>query len=317
MRFYVTTASLVLTLLVPSGPLLAEVPIEKKTADIMSDGTRIHADIYRPKVGDQALKYPAIIMSHGWGGTANLLSETAADIAQGGFVVVVIDYRGWGRSDSRTIQVKNKDNKFGKTRELREVVDPLAQAEDIFSAINWAASDPQVEPSNIGLWGTSFSGGLTVYVAARDKRVKAIVSQVGSMGWGPYTDRYVREWNTKGGQRARGEIDYPQPGAKEVGSLIGGMVWEKLARFRPYEDADQLKNVAALFVVAKNEELFRNEDHSLAVFNKLSGAKEYLEIPNIKHYDIYSGPARKTATKAAINWFEKNLKNSPVGSVEN
>jgi fermentation-respiration switch protein FrsA (DUF1100 family) len=95
------------------------------------------------------------------------------------------------------------------------------------------------------------------------------------------------------------------------------MVWEKLARFRPYEDADQLKNVAALFVVAKNEELFRNQDHSLAVFNKLSGVKEYLEIPNIKHYDIYSGPARKTATKAAINWFEKNLKTSPAGSVEN
>jgi len=317
MKFYAAIVSLLLVFVMPSGPLLAEVPIEKKTTDIMSDGTRIHADIYRPKVADQTLKFPAVILSHGWGGTANLLSDTATEIAQGGFVVVVIDYRGWGRSDSRLVQVKNKDGKLSKTRELREVVDPLDQAEDIFSAINWVTSDPQVEPSSIGLWGTSFSGGLTVYVAARDKRVKAIVSQVGSMGWGPYTDRFVREWNSKGGQRARGEIEYPQPGVKEVGSLRGGMVWEKLARFRPYEDADQLRNVAALFIVAKNEELFRNEDHSLAVFNKLSGVKDYLEIPNIKHYDIYSGAVRKTATKAATNWFEKNLKSSPTVNSDN
>jgi uncharacterized protein len=282
--------------------------VEKQSADFLSDGTRIHAEIYRPKSNDANEKFPVVIMSHGWGGTADLLSDTAHEISQAGFIVIVIDYRGWGKSDSRLIQIKSKNGKYTSTREMREVVDPLDQAEDIFSTINWASSDSQFDKQNIGLWGTSFSGGLVVYVASRDKRVKALVSQVGAMGWGEHIEKFSREWNSKGAQRARGEIDYPQPGVKEVGNLKGGIIWEKLSRFNPIQDSANLKNTAALFIVAKNEELFRNEDHSLAAYNKIDSEKEYLVIPNIKHYDIYSGTTRKLASKAAINWFEKYLK---------
>jgi dienelactone hydrolase len=286
----------------------AELSIERFSADILSDGTRIYADVYKPKPADTSTKFPAVIMSHGWGGTANLLTDTARDIAKSGFVVVVIDYRGWGKSDARIVQFKTKDGKF-KSRELREVVDPINQAEDILNTINWVSSEPSVDATKIGLWGTSFSGGLVVYVAARDARVKAFVSQVGAMGWGLYGDRFVHSWNEKGNQRSRGEIDFPMPGVKEQGNLRGGMVWEKLSRFKPLDDASSISNVASLFIVAKKEELFNNAEHSWLAYNKIAGNKEYLEIPNITHYEIYTGQGRQIASKAAIEWFEKFLKN--------
>ena len=40
---------------------------------------------------------------------------------------------------------------------------------------------PAMRPGRIGLWGSSYSGGHVVYVAARDPRVKAIVSQVAAI----------------------------------------------------------------------------------------------------------------------------------------
>lgn len=38
-----------------------------------------------------------------------------------------------------------------------------------------------VDTKRIGLWGTSYGGGHVLYVAAHDKRVQCIVSQVPSM----------------------------------------------------------------------------------------------------------------------------------------
>ena len=61
------------------------------------------------------------------------------------------------------------------------MVDPIDQTTDIMNAINWVAGEKQCDKERIGLWGSSFSGGHVVYVAARDPRVKAFVSQVGSM----------------------------------------------------------------------------------------------------------------------------------------
>ena len=57
----------------------------------------------------------------------------------------------------------------------------LDQTTDVMNAIHWAVGDKQCDADRIGLWGSSFSGGHVVHVAARDARVKAFVSQVGAM----------------------------------------------------------------------------------------------------------------------------------------
>ena len=288
--------------------------IEERTAVIISDGVRLHADIYSPKASPQPL--PTIIMSHGWGGTAAMLRPQAMDFAQAGYFVIAFDYRGWGKSQSRVMQTtpssaeKSINGRFtGEMREVREVVDPLDQALDIQNVIHWAAGEPAVDKNRFGLWGTSFSGGLIVYVAARDPRVRALVSQVGYMGQ-PVASApagALQKSYSDATRRARGELDYPAPGTREVGNLTGAPLREKFLLYAPVDDVASIRNCAMLFIAAEHEELFDNRQHPQLAFERAAQPKKYVVIPNIAHYGIY-GEARAQATSLAIDWFDQHLK---------
>jgi dienelactone hydrolase len=311
-RFCLAVLLLLSALALPA----AAVEVSTRTATVMSEGVRLHADLYYPS-GKEGGRLPTIIRSHGWGGTAAMLRTQATDLAAAGYLVIAFDYRGWGQSDSRVIltapapaEAAKTGNRFtAEVREVREVVDPLDQAEDIFNVIHWAAGEPMVDPARIGLWGTSFSGGLVVYVAARDTRVKALFSQVGAMGWtaGRVPPAWVQAAIGAGTQRARGERGYPPPGAREVGNLRGGPILEKFLRFSALEGIERAAGCAMLFVVAEKEELFDNRDHAVLAHERARGPKRYVEIPGIPHYGIY-GEAREQSTKLAIDWFDTHLK---------
>jgi len=293
-------------------------PVEQRSATIMSEGVRLYADLYIPK-GDEAKPLPTVIMSHGWGGTAAMLSRQAQDIAAAGYLVVVFDYRGWGRSDSRVVLTApapaadapgRQGTRFtAEVREIREVVDPIEQAEDIQNVIHWAAGESRVDRERIGLWGTSFSGGLVVYAAARDARVKALVSQVGAMGYnaGHFPANLEAGARSAGTARTHGTLDYPPPGAREVGNLRGGPIREKFLLYHAADDAPRAAQCAMLFIVAEKEELFDNRDHAALAFEQAVGPKRYVTIPGIAHYGIY-GEARQRATELAIEWFDQHLK---------
>lgn len=294
--------------------------IDYRKADVMSEGVRLTAELYSPKSA-AGKQLPTIIMSHGWGGTAALLRNQALDFAHAGYLVIAFDYRGWGASDSRVIlttpaPAKKEGNKFtAEVMEVREVVDPLEQTQDIFNVIHWAMAEPQVDKSRIGLWGSSYSGGHVVYVAARDPRVKCIVSQFGAMDSRPRAqstlsgaeaDQYKLAYD-EATKRARGEIGYPPPRARVVGNLQGAPIREKLLRYSPVEDVPMIKNCAILFVVAEKEELFNNADHAKLAYDRAREPKKYVVIPGITHYGVYT-TARVQATKIEIEWYDQHLK---------
>jgi squalene-hopene/tetraprenyl-beta-curcumene cyclase len=288
--------------------------IAYRQADIMSEGVRLSAELFSLKeLTGKPL--PTVILCHGWGGTAALLRRQAVDFAQAGYLAITFDYRGWGASDSRVILTKpaptHKDgNRFtAEVKEVREVVDPFEQTTDIFNVIHWAVGEPQVDKDRLGLWGTSYAGGHVVYVAARDPRVKCLVSQVGALD-----SRFVaadadqlRQTYTEATQRAHGEIGYPAPRARVVGNLQGAPIRDKLLHYAPVDDVAAIKNCAMLFIVAEKEELFRNEDHAKLAYERAREPKKYVVIPGITHYGIYL-QARPQATKLAIEWFDQHLK---------
>ena len=283
-----------------------------RAADIISEGTRMSAEVFAPE-GSEEKKLPTIIMSHGWGGTAEHLRHSATEFAQAGYLVVTFDYRGWGKSDSRLIlagaRPEQKDGKLvAEVKEVREVVDPIDQTADIMSAISWAAGEKQCDPGRIGIWGSSYSGGHVVYVAARDPRVKAFVSQVGAMDsrWTIATPQARVHTFGQGTARARGEIGYPPPGSRFL-NMNGQPVREKLMQYAPIEDIGRCKDCAKLFLIAENEELFDNRDHAILAYERVSGVKKLVTIPGIKHYGIYS-EARDRAEREAIAWFDEHLK---------
>ncbi len=281
-----------------------------RTADVLSEGIRMAAEVFAPK-NPQSDKLPTIVMSHWWGGTAAALRPDAIRFARAGYLVVTFDYRGWGHSDSRLVPVGKPERKDGKlvaeVKEVREVVDPIDQTTDIMNAISWAAGERQCDRDRIGIWGSSFSGGHVVYVAARDPRVKAVVSQVGSMDGRWVLGPQLREHTfNQGTARARGEIGYPKP-LEKFGSLTGAPVVEKFIGYAPIEDIGRCENCAKLFIIAENEELFDNREHAILAHERATGVKKLVTVKGIKHYGIYN-EARDQAQREAIAWFDEHLK---------
>jgi len=288
--------------------------IAYRTVNIMSEGVRLSGELYSLKeLADKRL--PTVILCHGWGGTAALLRREALDFARAGYLALTFDYRGWGASDARVIlttpvPAKKEAGRFtAEVSEVREVVDPLDQTTDIFNVIHWAMGEPQVDKNRLGLWGTSYAGGHVVFVAARDPRVKCLVSQVGALDsrWVGTDAKQLEATYSEATRRARGELGYPPPRARVIGNLQGAPIREKLLLYAPVEDVAKISDCACLFIVAEKEELFRNEDNAKLAYERAREPKKYVVIPGITHYGIYR-EARERATQLAIAWFDEHLK---------
>lgn len=107
------------------------------------------------------------MVAHGFGMTAACGLDAVTDrLAREGIASVAFDYRGFGRS-------------LGTPR---QVLDLQMQREDYRAALRWAREQPELDAARLGLWGTSFSGGHVLAVAADEPDLAAVVAQV------PFTD---------------------------------------------------------------------------------------------------------------------------------
>ena len=298
----ILTASLFCAVVCAQAPFTPPPEVEYRKADIFSEGTRMAADVFAPKAG-VGKKLPAILMAHGWGGAKVALRREGVAFAKAGYLVVTFDYRGWGESDARQAVFK------GETQAVREVVDPIDFGADWLNAIHWLAGEPRCEIDRLGLWGSSFSGGLVVWAAERDRRVKALHSQVGALDgrFVVLNEEERRKTYEEATRRARGEIGYPPPGAKVIGNLRGAPVRARFALYAPIEELERAPDCAMQFVIAEKEELFDNRDHAIKAYARVKGPKNLVTIPNITHYGIYN-EARDRAEKLAIAWFDRYLK---------
>jgi fermentation-respiration switch protein FrsA (DUF1100 family) len=134
-----------------------------------SNGLECKGDLYLPQGIEDGEPRPGIVMGHGFTLVKEMLAGQAEAFQASGYVVLAIDYRFFGRSAG----------------EPRGQLLPFSQVEDYRNAVSYIQTRPEVDPERIGTWGTSFSGGLSAYVAAVDWRIKAAVSQV------PVTDGHI------------------------------------------------------------------------------------------------------------------------------
>ena len=105
---------------------------------------------------------PCVVMAHGFGGTMDSgLLPFAEAFAEAGLDVLLFDYRSFGNS----------------TGEPRQFAWPPRHREDYKAAVEFARGLDAVDPERIILWGTSWSGGHVVYVAADDPRIAGVITQ--------------------------------------------------------------------------------------------------------------------------------------------
>jgi hypothetical protein len=69
-----------------------------------------------------------------------------------------------------------------KGRALRWQMNYTDQTDGIRAAISFVAGEPVVDSDRIGLWGSSYGGGLVTTIAALDSRVKCVAAQVPGLG---------------------------------------------------------------------------------------------------------------------------------------
>jgi uncharacterized protein len=131
----------------------------KREIILKVDGLDIAGQLYRPdKAGPP---YPAVILCHGIpsgivdpsDGGYPLLADT---IAAAGFAVLTFNFRGSGAS-------QGDFNIAGWSRDLKSAVDYIWDLEEI-------------DRKHISLTGFSAGATISIYVAARDKRVSAVAA---------------------------------------------------------------------------------------------------------------------------------------------
>ncbi len=106
--------------------------------------------------------HPVVVMAHGFAGTrAARLGAYAERFRDAGIAALVFDYRYFGDS----------------TGEPRQLISIKHQLEDWRAAIDFARTLDGVDPARVALWGSSFSGGHVVQLAAENPQISAVISQ--------------------------------------------------------------------------------------------------------------------------------------------
>lgn len=136
------------------------VPDNRTDVEFDSDGVTLRGWYYRASGGGTA---PTIVMSHGFAAVKEMyLDKYAEAFSAGGLNVLVYDNRNLGASDGQP----------------RGEITPWQQIDDYRNAITYAETLPGTDPDRIAIWGSSYSGGHVLVVAAQDRRVKCVSAQV-------------------------------------------------------------------------------------------------------------------------------------------
>jgi fermentation-respiration switch protein FrsA (DUF1100 family) len=267
---------------------------------------------------------PAITMAHGFAGTKEHgLERFARAFAAAGFVVLVHDHRNFGTSGG----------------DLRGDVDPWQQIADWRRAISYLEARPEVDPSHIGLWGTSYAGGHALVLGATDRRLCCIVAQVPTISGYEQGLRRVspdaspaleHAFNEDERARLRGEpprrqavisADPSVPAAYRSQDAIDFYLqpiptglWKNEITLRStraarmYEPGMWISRVSPtplLLVVARDDKLTVT-DLALAAYERALEPKRLALIPG-GHFDPYLDKF-PLAAAAATEWFREHLR---------
>lgn len=271
-----------------------------------------------------ASKRPCVVMAHGVGGTRDCaLLPFAEDFAEAGLDVLLFDYRGFGDSSG----------------EPRQLGYPPRHREDYRAAVEFARGLDGVDPERIVLWGTSWSGGHVVYVAADDPRIAAIICQTPDLN-GARTLREISRYaswpqlarvtwegvkDTLGAVRGRpphnipivappGQIAAMASADAEAGyQSIAGPTWrnEISARAvvaenlnRPDRRIEQVR--CPILVQIADRDSVAPPPGSRAAAWRAKGRVQVHEYP-CEHFDIYLGEWRQRAVADQLHFLRRHL----------
>jgi fermentation-respiration switch protein FrsA (DUF1100 family) len=292
----------------------------------LSEGLNCAGWLYMPDDLQDGENRPAIVMAHGFSALKEMhLDNFAQKFEEAGFVVLAFDYRYFGDSEG----------------EPRGHLIPAEQHQDYKNAITWISLRAEVDPDRIGIWGSSYSGGHVLHLAAFDRRIKAAVAQVPLVnGWGnaqrlmrsdvfdeflgalahDRAQRYVGEESAKVPVVApEGEPSaLPTPESYEWFTQLGETVapnWrnevslESMEAFLEYDPAGSIHLISPtpLLMVVAEKDTLTPTDMAIAAYERALEPKKLVILEGGKHFDAYTGPGLSQSAPPAVEWFERHL----------
>lgn len=289
------------------------------------DGVTLRGWLYHPDEGTGP--FPVIVMAHGFSATKEMHLDAFAEVfAAAGFVVLVYDNRNLGASDG----------------EPRGEIDPWRQVRDYRDAITWVSARDEVDAGRVGAWGSSYSGGHVLVVAAQDRRVQCVVAQVPLISGYDNARRLVRADHLAGLRAAFDadrairytggapatikvcyESDPTEPCAlptADTHDFFLGPIRDKAATWRnevtlrsvemftEYEPGDYLPRITPtpLMVVVAAQDHLTVADLTTAAFGRAHEPKKLVVLPT-GHFDAYVGEAFRASSAAQRDWFLEHL----------
>ncbi|HEX7172005.1 MAG TPA: alpha/beta fold hydrolase [Candidatus Limnocylindria bacterium] len=297
---------------------------EYQTVEFTSDGAVLRARLYLP--GRRPA--PVVVMAHGFSATIPMVLDRYAEcFRERGLAVLAFDHRGHGSSDG----------------EPRGEINPWVQARGYIDAITAAGTIQDIGSSPIALWSDSLSARAALGVAALDDRISALVCQVPALGAEQSPDDVdgqglaaMERFLASGPLRSPADEWRPSPvvSADQAASPSAlkpltayrwfieyggryGTGWTNRVVFTTPSDAPEFDPFAAaprvrvptLFAMSADDEMpGAVSDVTRAVFDRISGPKELIEVEG-GHFGLLEHPSRAfdRTSEAQAAWLVRTL----------
>jgi hypothetical protein len=257
------------------------------------------------------------VVTGGFGGVKEVFlhHDYPRAFADAGFVVLNYDHINCGTSDGLP----------------RQELDPIKQQRGYKDAITFLAGHPDVDAERIGIWGTSYSGGHVLAVAASDRRVKCVVSQAMTISGRDNTIarnspaavvELYRRFAEDRLARQRGEApavvqafaddsdsvrfirSLPPEYVENWKNEITLRSWELYAEYEPAAFIERISPTPLLMIVPTGDTMTPSVD-ALGAYNRALEPKRLVTVAG-DHYAVY-GEAFEETSGAARDWFLTHL----------
>ncbi len=290
-----------------------------------SDGLQLAGWLFLPDAAADQGPWPAVVFANAFSAVKEIyLTNYANRFAAAGLAVLAFDYRNFGASEG----------------EPRGQLFPHQQLDDLRNAITWLRRQPEVDPERIGAWGVSLGGGHVMFLAAFDRRIKAVVAMIPAINqWENFAmamppeaflgflgsltqDREARYGTDRitylplvappgqGGLMPQEAYDFytraQQTIAPRWENRITTRSMETFASYNPTGPIHLLAPTPLLMIVAEQDQIIPPA-LTRSAFERAGEPKRLLSLP-CTHTAVYdTEPFLSQAAAAAIDWFGGSL----------
>jgi alpha/beta superfamily hydrolase len=247
-------------------------PVKTEVAWINCQEAKLYGEIYVP----DTVPSPALLICHGLNANGfhqlRIYSQLARTACENGFVALVFDFQGVGKSEG--------EFDYG-----------TQEQENVKCTLNYLASRRDVNKDRIYIVGHSLGGAVSLYALQDETRVKGLALWSVPKNHDYNVRKFVRNTRGRLGLRAfiiLSQIDKLIPVTKLFKLEVYGInlrprhVREKLMKLNECEAASKIKGIPLLVINGENDKIV-GVDEAQAVYDSAHEPKSLLIIKSTDH----------------------------------